>query len=189
MADKGIRYTDGVYQGSFVGYFPADKPRYTIAVVIRTKPHSSAYYGGTLAAPVFRMISDKIFASGMGEWDGPLDSIARKGKVGLAARVATTGGNYSRALHAIGGRAQVEAAPRAVAQLTLDTSRKAYIRSKSIYHGLVPDVKGLGLKDAVYLLENEGLKVVVQGRGVVQGQSLAPGAKIVKGQRIVLLLS
>src|SRR5690606_18912728 len=66
VADKGIKYSDGVYQGSFVGYFPSEKPKYTITVVIRTKPHSSAYYGGTVAAPVFRMIADKIFASGVG---------------------------------------------------------------------------------------------------------------------------
>src|SRR5690606_4816407 len=47
VADMGIKYSDRVYQGSFVGYFPADNPQYTVAVVIRTRPRSSAYYGGT----------------------------------------------------------------------------------------------------------------------------------------------
>src|ERR1019366_5224245 len=41
VADKGISYGDGVYQGSFVGYLPAEQPKYTICVVIRTKPHSA----------------------------------------------------------------------------------------------------------------------------------------------------
>ena len=60
VADKGIKYSDRVYQGSFVGYFPAEEPKYTVAVVVRTKPHSGAYYGGTVAAPVFRMVADKM---------------------------------------------------------------------------------------------------------------------------------
>lgn len=189
VADKGIRYTDGVYQGSFVGYFPADAPRYTIAVVIRTRPHSSAYYGGTLAAPVFRMISDKIFASGMGHWDDPLDSIAKKGKPSLASNLSTTAESYSRLLTAIGKSALVETSQTSMAQLTLDTNRNAYIKPREVVYGIVPNVKGLALKDAVYLLENEGLKVTIQGRGLVEGQSIAPGTKINKGQKIVLLLS
>ena len=77
VADKGIRYTDGVYQGSFVGYMPAEQPKYTICVVIRTKPHSAAYYGGAIAAPVFRMVADKIFSENIGAWGGPLDSLAK----------------------------------------------------------------------------------------------------------------
>lgn len=189
VADKGIRYTDGVYQGSFVGYFPADKPLYTIAVVIRTKPHSGAYYGGTLAAPVFRMISDKIFASGMGRWDDPLDSIARKGQPTIAANLAATGQNYRRLLTSLGKTPQLLADGRTVARLYVDSSRKIVVEPRGVYHGLVPDVKGLGLKDAVYLLENEGLKVTIQGRGKVEGQSLAPGTRITKGQRIILMLS
>jgi cell division protein FtsI (penicillin-binding protein 3) len=85
IGGKWYPYSAGIYQGSFVGYFPTDKPKYTICVVIRTKPHSGSYYGGTLAAPVFRMISDKIFASGMGAWSGPLDSIAQQGSKAMSA--------------------------------------------------------------------------------------------------------
>jgi cell division protein FtsI (penicillin-binding protein 3) len=189
VADKGIRYTDGVYQGSFVGYFPADKPRYTVAVVIRTKPHSGAYYGGTLAAPVFRMISDKIFASGMGLWDGPLDSIAKAGKTDLVAKLAATGGTYTTLFNKLGRKSESDVTMKSMVQLTTDTNKRIVLKPKEIYHGLVPDVKGLGLKDAVYLLENQGLKVRIQGRGLVQGQSIAPGTKITKGQNIILLLS
>ena len=189
VADKGIRYTDGVYQGSFVGYFPAEKPKYTMAVVIRTKPHAGSYYGGTLAAPVFRMVSDKIFANGMAYWAGPVDSIAKTGEAALAATLAATGNSYNRMLKALGKKAEEEVNPRAVVSLNVDTNKRVFLKTKEIYHGLVPDVKGLGLKDAIYLLENEGRKVSIQGRGVVQGQSVAPGTKISKGQKIVLLLS
>ena len=54
---------------------------------------------------------------------------------------------------------------------------------------LIPDVKGMGLKDAVYLLENSGLKVLVEGAGKVKEQSLAPGQKLIKGMSISLKLS
>src|ERR1044072_9382637 len=98
---KGYGYKAGMYQGSFVGYFPADKPRYTICVVIRTKPHSGSYYGGTIAAPVFRMISDKIFATGMVAWSGPLDSLAANSrKILLSSQ--TTAATYQLLLKALG---------------------------------------------------------------------------------------
>ncbi|RYD95432.1 MAG: PASTA domain-containing protein [Sphingobacteriales bacterium] len=189
VADKGIRYTDRVYQGSFVGYFPADNPRYTIAVVIRTKANSNAYYGGTLAAPVFRMIADKIFASGLGDWDDPLDSIARKSKVGLTARYAASARNYQQMLNALDRTAAMEVSDKTIGSMEIDTNKRATVKPAAVYHGIVPDVKGLGLKDAIYILENEGLKVSVQGRGTVKGQSLAPGARISKGQIIILQLS
>jgi cell division protein FtsI (penicillin-binding protein 3) len=47
----------------------------------------------------------------------------------------------------------------------------------------------MGVKDAVYLLENAGLKVIVQGRGKVTEQSLPPGKRIVEGEEIILKMS
>ncbi|NJO24994.1 MAG: peptidoglycan glycosyltransferase, partial [Bacteroidia bacterium] len=61
VADGIIKYQDGVYQASFVGYFPADEPQYSCIVVIRTRPHAPLHYGGQLAAPVFREIAEKIY--------------------------------------------------------------------------------------------------------------------------------
>jgi cell division protein FtsI (penicillin-binding protein 3) len=187
VADKGIRYTDGVYQGSFVGYFPVDNPRYTIAVVIRTKAHANAYYGGTIAAPVFRMISDKIFASGLGKWEEPLDSIAAKGGGQLIAKYYATGNSYNKIFGALGLHLNIDRASR-FASIQTDSNKNAFITAKDVYYGQVPDVKGLGLKDAIYLLENQGLKVQLIGRGIVQGQSLNPGTKIFKGQSITIQL-
>jgi cell division protein FtsI (penicillin-binding protein 3) len=63
------------------------------------------------------------------------------------------------------------------------------ISERKMSNGLVPDVAGMGLRDAIYLLENEGLKVQVYGRGVVTKQSLTPGSSIQKGQQIVIELS
>lgn len=193
MADRiGGRwygYKDGVYQGSFVGYFPTDKPRYTMMVMIRTKPHSGAYYGGTIAAPVFRMISDKIFATGMGSWGGPLDSIARKSKLQLFARQAT-GESYKLLLQSLGLKVKSDSTRlNGIAQLSVDTNKNIYLKEKPVVKGFVPDVTGMGLRDAVYLLEKAGLHVQIQGSGTVQVQSIAPGTAAVKGQSILLQLS
>ncbi|MBS1773513.1 MAG: transpeptidase family protein [Bacteroidetes bacterium] len=187
VADKGIKYTDGVYQGSFVGYFPTDKPKYTIAVVVRTKPHSSAYYGGTIAAPVFRMIADKVFSESKG-WDGPLDSLARVNKnYGIPAQIASAK-SYDLLFRKLHKNVEVGAGNQLM-KLNADSSKNIMLKPAAIYAGIVPDVSGLGLKDAVYMLEKEGMKVTVRGRGKVQMQSVAPGTKIFKGQSILLQLS
>ena len=54
---------------------------------------------------------------------------------------------------------------------------------------ITPDVKGMGLKDAVYLLENKGLKTIVSGRGRVVDQSILAGTGFIKGQKIILMLN
>ncbi|RYG49456.1 MAG: penicillin-binding protein 2, partial [Chitinophagaceae bacterium] len=62
VADGNIKYYDGVYQASFVGYFPANDPQYTCIVVIRTKPHAALHYGGPLGGPVFKEIATKLYS-------------------------------------------------------------------------------------------------------------------------------
>jgi cell division protein FtsI (penicillin-binding protein 3) len=186
VADKGIKYSDGIYQGSFIGYFPADKPKYTIAVVIRTKPHSAAYYGGAIAAPVFRMIADRVFAGSKG-WDGPLDSIARSSGQKIIAQQAT-GNSYNKLLNAIGSKAEAPA-NNYITQISTDSNKNIKVQQSKAFAGVVPNVSGMGLKDAVYLLEKEGLQVEVKGRGKVLMQLPAPGNKIIKGQKILLQLS
>ena len=62
VADGNIKYSAGVYQASFVGYFPANDPQYSCIVVIRTKPHAAIHYGGSLAGPVFKEIATKLYA-------------------------------------------------------------------------------------------------------------------------------
>jgi cell division protein FtsI (penicillin-binding protein 3) len=182
-------YSAGIYQGSFVGYFPTDKPKYTICVVIRTRPHAGSYYGGLLAAPVFRMISDKIFASGMGAWSGPLDSVAKVSEKKVSGR-QTTLASYNEVMSALGMSVIKDAVDkRAIAEVTVDTGRNVRLRPKQLIKGIVPDVAGMSLRDAVYLLETSGLQVQVVGRGRVQWQSLPAGTSSSKGQPITIQLS
>ncbi|MBC7552622.1 MAG: transpeptidase family protein [Taibaiella sp.] len=189
VAGGDVDYSDGQYQGSFVGYFPADAPKYTVCVVIKTKPHAAVYYGGAIAAPVFRMIADRIFAANMGSWEAPLDSLAKTGNGRLTAKMATAR-NYRNLLKTI----KIPAvAPKEyyneLMQLTTDSSRHITIQPAKIYKDYVPDVKGMGLKDAVYILETAGMKVHVSGKGKVQSQSILPGTRIIKGENIILQLS
>jgi cell division protein FtsI (penicillin-binding protein 3) len=189
VADKGIRYSDGVYQGSFVGFLPADKPKYTICVVIRTKPHSVAYYGGAIAAPVFRMVADKIFSDNIGTWAGPLDSLARNNSGRIPARSATAK-SYQVLLDAIDKHTHIPGDyANTLMDLQTDSTKRITIGPKKMYRSIVPDVTGMGLKDAVYMLENSGLQVQVLGKGKVREQSVAPGTTIIKGQNIILQLS
>jgi cell division protein FtsI (penicillin-binding protein 3) len=189
VADKGISYSDGVYQGSFVGYMPADQPKYTICVVIRTKPHSAAYYGGAIAAPVFRMVADKIFSENIGAWGGPLDSLARYGSGTIPAKSATAR-NYETMFRAIRKRLPLpDHDMNRMMQVSTDSNKQISAQPKNIYSNIMPDVTGMGLKDAVYMLETSGLQVQVKGKGKVQVQSIAPGTKIYKGQNIILQLS
>jgi len=188
VSDKGIPYSAKVYQGSFVGYFPSEAPKYTICVVIRTQKHASAYYGGTLAAPVFRMVADKIFANGMGKWNGPLDSLSQFNK-GIAAMHVATGDAYTRLTQALGLPYLSLSNQSGMTAIKVDSTKQLQSEPQPVYAGVVPDLKKLSLKDAIYLLETEGLKVTLIGRGTIQGQSIAPGTKIIKGQAITLILS
>ena len=67
--------------------------------------------------------------------------------------------------------------------------KKLSFRTLQQAPGTVPDVKGMGLKDALYLLENAGLRVVIKGAGKVSAQSLPGGSRINKEQTIIIELS
>lgn len=187
VADKGITYADGVYQGSFVGYFPANNPTYTIAVVIRTKPHSGAYYGGTIAAPVFRMIADKIYANSIGQNHNQLDSLAKVNNSNVVA-VAQQGSKVNKILQALNYK-YTNASNATWTQLQDVNSTGARSAGVPIYANNMPDLSNMHLSRAIALLEACGLKVEVKGAGQKVSQSILPGQKIVKGQKVTITLN
>lgn len=182
VADCGIRYSDGVRQGSFVGYFPWDKPRYTICVLVRSKP-GGVYYGAVVGAPVFKAIADKLYAMHIGGWDPPLDVITAD--PGFELKSFTE--NFSAMAPYLDwefGRPQ----NNTLAALTHPAKGAARLVPKTLKQHVVPDVKGMGLKDVLNLLEPMGLQVRASGVGKVVSQSLPPGGEIKKGQLIYLSL-
>jgi len=98
-----------------------------------------------------------------------------------------TGGSYHVLMGAIGKTTDVPML-NTVQHVRVDSSNKLIAEAQKVYKGYVPDVSGMGLKDAVYLLEREGLLIHIKGSGKVRAQSVAPGTIAKKGQEIILEL-
>lgn len=183
--DGKLKYTDGAYQSSFVGYFPADNPRYSCIVVIKNKPHAAKYFGGAVAAPVFREIADKLYAES-----------ADQQQV-FAVRAATDSNRYrwpgngpeiKRILDAMNVNYKDSVASGTWAVMS-NNNYMPVVKELSMGKQTVPDVRGMGLKDALLLLENRNLKVAVNGKGKVTRQSLQAGSTVNGRETITLELN
>ncbi|NCX95008.1 MAG: PASTA domain-containing protein [Chitinophagia bacterium] len=188
--DAKLGYEAGKYLASFIGYLPADKPKYTIAVAIHTKSGSDKnYYGADLALPVFKLVADKIFVSKIGGVTGSLDSIARGGNATFAMPYAPLQ-NYYMLYKALNKPIILpQAHSSQYIHAVKDSSGHSTYTVLKVSDSVMPNVLGMGLKDAVYLLESHGLRVSLSGMGKVSEQSIAPGVKFSKGQSITLKLS
>ena len=173
------------YQASFVGYFPAEKPEYSCIVVINS-PSSAVYYGNLVAGPVFREIANKVYATRLDMHEAVNDR-----KNDLAEIPYSKNGNKEE-LNIVLDYLDIPSTPGSVESNWVATTRKEDhigVNDLSFSRGLVPNVREMGLKDAVYLLENSGLVVVVRGKGKVANQSIQAGARVRRGDRIVLTMS
>jgi cell division protein FtsI (penicillin-binding protein 3) len=187
MDNRGYNKGAKIYQSAFMGYFPAENPQYTIAVVIQNSSESKLAYGGVVSGPVFKEVADKIYAEKIGSasldrLQTGIDSSSSR-FYGLKTdldKILTTF-NYSSTDSAFNGTWRSTVLRNNQAQLNT-----AYTVSPA---AKVPDVTGFGLKDAVYLLENMGLKVEAKGRGKVVYQSIAQNGDFHKGQSINLQLN
>jgi cell division protein FtsI (penicillin-binding protein 3) len=164
------------YQASFCGYFPADNPKYSCIVVVYA-PGKDVYYGASIACPVFKEIADKVYALNTDmheEMKTIPDSL------------------YSGAPRIKSGRTQPSQYAAAKLKVAAPSVSTGWInqqqKSLSIKENIVPSVVGMGLRDAIYLLESQGLNVKPVGRGAVVKQSLPAGAKIEKGKQIIIEL-
>ena len=188
LNNKGYNKGNKIYQASFIGYFPADAPQYTIAVVIQNSNESKLHYGADVSGTVFKEISDHIygrFISGK-KFTAPAftDSMPYS-FYGVKKELATVFNFLS-----------IPFTDSAAAGIFRKANMKnnfsylnAPLNSSASSGSVTPDVVGMGLKDAVYLLENKGLKVTVSGRGRVMNQSLMAGTIYKKGQNILLALN
>ena len=183
VSDAGIKYSDGVYQASFVGYFPANDPQYTCIVVIRSRPHAAIHYGGTLAGPVFREVATRLYALYVHpKTPMPLQIVPDSSQYFYAGQKDALRKVYST----LGLAVRDSAGSQAWA--AVKNQPASVIRPVNVRAALMPDVKGMGLRDALYLLETLGAKVSVKGKGRVIQQSLLPGTSLSKGTSVVLEL-
>jgi len=174
------------YQASFVGYFPADNPQYTCIVVVNA-PTNHIYYGNLVAGPVFKEIADKVFAK---RFD--LQKEQRENEFEIITRIPVSKNGSQAELNKVFAELSVnlQSADADAAYVHTSTKEDRVDASPLTLHdGKVPNVKGMGLSDALHLLENQGLSVNVSGRGFVKQQSLTPGTIVRDGMQIELNLS
>ena len=184
IAKGTIGYRSGArisYQASFVGYFPAENPLYSCIVVVNA-PSNGVYYGNIVAGSVFREISDKLYATNFFRDFKTGNAISRK-------QAAPEAGN--------GYRSDINNVLRELDVKYRRTASNDWVKTREygdtvrlvgmdIKKGLVPDVRGMSLRDALYLLENSGYKVKYSGRGKVLRQSPEHGARYFEGQIVSL---
>ena len=180
-----VGYRAGGHYVSFCGYFPSEKPQYTCFVGIR-RPEGIPS-GGLMPGKVFKDIAEGVYSRNLATSpiDVPKDTLRSpvpKVKGGMY--------NYTRlALKALDRNYKVSDNGSDWITGFPDTIKQQVIlHDRSVRENLVPNVIGMGARDAIYLLENEGLKVVIRGSGKVTEQSLEPGAQLVKGSVISISL-
>ena len=183
---KNGKFLKGKYRASFAGYFPADNPKYSCIVVV-SDPVGYDYYGASVAGPIFKEIANKIFASNMAFYQ----ELAEQ-DIKANSRIPYSKNGYKKDLLTVFENIGVEPKVDLSANdwvITSTSEEDVTLENRKIINNLVPNVIGMGLMDAVYLLENSGLIIVSEGRGVIKQQSIKPGVESGKNQKIYLKLS
>lgn len=179
--DGGSGYVDGSYRAMFVGYFPADKPKYSCIVVVYEP--DSVYYASQVAVPVFKDIADKVYACDLNinqreDGDNNLMKVPFVGK-GYQQDLATIYGFFG-----YNSKSPFPNYPFVVS--TMDINKKVSVNPIAFESGYVPDLRGMGVRDAVYFAEKSGFKINISGSGKVVSQIPAPSTKCNKGDLIIV---
>lgn len=174
------------YQTSFVGFFPAENPKYSCMVVVNN-PKENGFYGGNVSAPVFKEISDKIFAADISIHNSILIAEQTKDTPNLSQGKTE---DMSKLLDNLSLEYEKTKSNWMVPSYS---SKKISLERRSIEkdfeEGLMPNLFGMNLLDAVYLLENAGLKVEIKGKGHIVNQSIKKGDRFLADQKISLIAS
>ena len=178
-------YNKKNYTASFVGYFPADDPKYTCIVVI-SNPMGGKYYGASVSAPVFKEIAEKVYATELGIKDETSSYPANADKYTKASLAYYEDVNdycTMAGVRMVDGELSSE-----WVKVTPSVNGGVTINSVDLAKDVVPDLTGMNVMDAVYLLETMGWKVGFSGKGLVESQSVKAGTELEKGKVIVLKL-
>jgi len=182
---------DGIYskqrhQSSFVGYFPADQPKYACIVVVKD-PKKNGFYGGEVAGPVFKELADYVFANDL--------SLIEANKQYAEQTPISKDGDKAK-LQEVYKAIEVKTNAQEIQSnwvLTYAKEGRVELKTRNIENDIVknkmPNLVGMPIQDVLFLLENYGLDVMFSGRGAVKSQSITKGSRIQKGQKIFLELS
>lgn len=174
ISDKSIK------NSSFVGFFPADKPRYTCLVLVERTSIAGRY----AAAPVFRKIADCVVAI-----DKELGSVQLTDSARVERPVATKAPRISveTAHRLLGMPFAVVDSTEPTPWIVYDNNARGYM-NYTVPSGVVPDCHGMTARDAFWLLHSAGLKTRLRGQGKVVSQSPKPRTPIKKGATVVIEL-
>ncbi|MDZ7743831.1 MAG: penicillin-binding protein [Bacteroidota bacterium] len=184
IADRNMGYSKKIYNASFVGYFPADNPKYSCIVVV-SKPSGGWYYGSSVAAPVFKEIADKVYST-------QLDIHSEPPGESEQAKIPLFIAGNTKEIKKIIRDCNLKTDSincNSDWSVLIPGSESAEVAPRYIKDGQVPNVIGMGAKDAIYILESLGLETRLKGMGKVKSQSLPAGSILKKGQKIYLELS
>ena len=186
VADENRGYADHIYQSSFAGYFPAGDPQYSCIVVVKNKAFAKKYYGAAIAGPVFKEIADKLYALNADkDKQRPLYVSIPDSSDYYYAGSASDMKQVLQTLNMYFSDSSGESEYKSVANV----HDQPVMRGQSLVKNSMPDVKGMGLKDVLYVLENKKVKVLAKGRGKVKAQSVQAGMPLAKGQTVVVELN
>ena len=190
VADQFGGYHSGVtrYWLSFAGFFPADNPRYTCIVCIKKSGLPAS--GGGMSGVVFHRIAEGVMAQNLKlKVEDARDTTSimipdvKNGNVLAADYVLehlgiktqmNWNGSYTEG-NPVWGKADRQ-------------SKNVLLTQVNQQNTVIPDLTGMGARDAVFLLESRGVKAVVKGRGKVKSQSLYSGTAVKQGMACELYL-
>jgi cell division protein FtsI (penicillin-binding protein 3) len=170
------------YQVSFCGFFPSDKPKYSCIVVIR-RPRNGAPSGGNMCGTVFKRIAEEVYAENMLAKPAAMPDEMKTTKI-----PPVKNGLFSHLKYAMNKLdVDCEGAPEGEWAKMQPTGQAVAAADLKVSEKIVPDVVGMGAKDAIFALETAGLSVKIAGRGKVISQSINAGTASA-GQSILLQL-
>lgn len=183
---KNKRYVKEYYT-SFVGYFPAEAPRYTMIVVVDSPQIDQ--YGADAAAPVFKEIADKIFIKDL-ERQQSWASLTQKDVFKINQDLPNNQVSYAKDVQTISEELAMQSVFKSGGEWLVPSSTKVSVdwNERKLNANKMPNVIGMTLRDAVYILENRGIKANYQGTGRVKTQSVSPGKDIPIDGKVTLSL-
>ncbi|MCP4440542.1 MAG: transpeptidase family protein [Aureispira sp.] len=173
------------YRSSFAGYFPTDNPKYSCIVVV-TNPRANGYGGGTVAAPVFKAIADNCYARAIDVHE----AINKEPIAYSSQNLPDLQVGYKPDLKVVMEYLDMPFDDQSNTIWTVGVRDSATLNllTRNFFDDKVPNVVGMGLRDALFLLENRKLRVNVVGSGKVKSQSVKPGRNVKSVQTITLVL-
>ncbi|MCZ2356265.1 MAG: transpeptidase family protein [Bacteroidia bacterium] len=173
-----------VYRASFVGYFPADNPKYSCIVIV-DEPNAGLIYGSSVAGPVFKEISDKVYALDLELNQEPVREVANAMLYTPVTRVVHRD-DAIRVYNALNISSPQR--PKTEFVVAKRDKESVHFRPYSPSSRVLPNVHGMSAKDALSLLENFGCKVRLNGTGKVTNQYPQAGSPMKKGTTVWLQL-